>query len=178
VDRLAALVERRGQLVQDQPHACALRLAERVEQVVQARSDHRLRAGFARGGHLAPETVGAKGLVRSLGVGLERDVAVAGCVLLADDRAGVVLRLLDRLVEQHGDFRVALVVHLDGPDRTRDRTVHPHVHALDQRERVVELGDYLVRARRRTGGHDQDADYYDEQPCDDRGGGLGQLVGH
>ena len=63
-------------------------------------------------------------------------------------------------------------------DRAGDRAVDPDVHALDQREGVVELRLDLVGAGRRPRGEDEDADDDDEQERDGHGDALGEQIGH
>jgi hypothetical protein len=78
------------------------------------------------------------------GAGIERDVAVAGRVLLADRRDRVAPRRRDVLVEQQRDLGESVLVDRDRPDRPRDRAVDADVHPLHKRERVLELGDDLT----------------------------------
>ena len=53
-----------------------------------------------------------------------------------------------------------------GTITVNDRAVDAHVHALDQREGVVELSRYHRRVGRRPRGEDEDPDHHREQYAD------------
>ena len=113
----AAALEPLPELDQDELEPLADGLGEAVEEVVEARRDDRLRVRD----HRVAERLGGV-------AGLERDVAVAGDVLLADRRGRVGARRIGARVERHVDEDLAVVGDLDLADAPGDRAVDADVH--------------------------------------------------